>query len=134
MISNKKALQSHIIVIFITSLIMTALLIAVFNSFFTNDPPGCQHIDFTIQNKCQDGNSISFEVVNNANKILKFKLNDVIMNEFRLNSETRTKTIHFPNREKTVEILPYITNAIGEETGVCKGKSVKINTGVLMKC
>lgn len=132
-ISNKKAIEAHLVIILVFSLIMTSLLILILGSVYGEEHEDCKLVDFEIASMCKKGSSVDFTLNNNAKKAMFFKLNGVKSAEYVLLSGDLGKMFSAnTNEDTTVKILPYINS--GNKIYECKGKVQKINSEVLLSC
>jgi hypothetical protein len=129
---NKKAMQTHILIILLISAVMTILILSVLSPFFKNDPQDCKLIEFEVKNKCKDGRGISFVIDNLGNKKLLFKINGETSDKYLIPSHEDRK-ISYIWQEGNIEILPYFEDIQGNQYE-CNGKLTTIVPERLIKC
>jgi hypothetical protein len=133
MISSKKGLQTHIVLLLVISLIMTIVIVSVLGSFFKNDHKNCLNYEFEIKDKCIDGNSLKITIENTGNTIVNFQGSEY-GNKFQLMpKESEVFGFSFRDKDNFIQVMPYFEDLQGEEF-ICRGKTVKVDLRRLIKC
>lgn len=130
--TNKKAMQTHIIMLIIISSIMTILILSVLSPFFKNDPADCKLIEYEVVNKCKESKGIGFRINNNGNKLLKFTINGQTSEKYQIPPNDNTK-LSYTSEEGNINIVPYLTDFQGNKME-CTGKTITVTPERLIKC
>ncbi len=134
MISNKRGVQSHLLIIVIVSAFMTLLILSVLSTIFISDPDGCQNLNFEIlDSTCKEGGFINLDLKNVADKKFQLYIEGSTKNITLVPSQIyRFKTT--PNLGETkVVMIPFFESVNGNQ--LCRGKKKSTKeVNMIVKC
>lgn len=132
---NKKGVQTHIVILLITSLIVTVLLLSIFGIFIKQDNENCQYVNFEITSShVKNENSVDLQIKNTGGTRLYMKsIGDGVENRqglFELGPE-ESGNLNIPAKSE-IELIPIYTAPISKESFLCNRKSKEINVNTIM--
>ncbi len=133
MLNSNRALQGHIISLFLVSIIVGLLLSLTLTQIYGEDNQKCQEVLYEVKDICKKDSSVEFNLKNDYTSVLDFKINDKrdVLN-YRLDSGEEKKLIVRMLDKNVLVLVPIIKDA--GKNFECSGKVKKINTEVLIKC
>lgn len=131
MFLNNKAMQSHITLVFILSLIMAVLIVSLLSPFFKVDHKNCLDYDFDITKICLEGKNVKFNLVNKVDKIMYFNVSGEKMVEL---APRESKLFSYTGDEGNVVIVPFFYGSIDKHVYECLSAKRTISLGRVLKC
>jgi len=130
MFKSKKAIENHIIVIFLISIIISSFLFFILDGIYGKSHKDCANISYEILDICKKVNSVDFTIKNDDIKPLKISFNDYI-NDRNLVEANSVEILNYVNNVETIDIVPFIRS--GGKVYLCNGQKQTKNIKLISK-